>query len=94
MATHQAVGGVCRGFPGLEEYATERDLYLYPPTNASAGATSSFASFVSAVNATLADLSVVPSLADMLKNSRLTEIDVSDPKALSLSSDTLDVRFR
>jgi hypothetical protein len=89
-------GGVCRGFPGLEEYATERDLYLYPPTNAATGATPEFAAFVAAVNATLADLASVPSLSDMLKNAdgvKMTEVDLSDPNALSLTSDSLALRF-
>jgi hypothetical protein len=85
--------GDLMGYPGLTEYSTERDQYIYPrPAHPSAS--TGFKSFVSLVNTTLEELMAVPSVGEMLKSSPdLEEIDVTDPTALALENSLMSLKF-
>ena len=83
----------CTGYPGLTEYATDRDSYVYPRP-ARAGASSGFKDFIAVVNETLEQLSTVPSVTAMLKSSPgLKAIDPTDPTALILQNEQLSLKF-
>jgi hypothetical protein len=49
------------GYPGIKEYSTDRDRYIYPPP-APVSASPGFKAFIALVNTTLAELIEVPSL--------------------------------
>jgi hypothetical protein len=86
-------GVECTGYPGLAEYAIDRDSYVYPQP-ARTGASDGFKAFIAAVNETLKQLSTVPSVAAMLKSSPgLKAIDPTDPTALVLENEQLSLKF-
>ena len=80
--------GHCSGYAGWEEYATERDSFLYPVPGDSAG----YQAFAAAVNHTIEQLSKVPTVEDLVAaHPGLKE--QPDLAALSLSNDALQLKF-
>lgn len=96
--------GDCDGYDGLAEFARERNSFLYPLPAGSPGInamakegtdTDDYASFAEQVNKTIAELSVVPSLASLLAGhtEKLQPVDTSDSSALSLQTSRLHLQF-
>ena len=83
---HPVMNDVSTGYPGLTEYSTDRDRYLYPRPPPD-GASAAFKDFVALVNLTLAELKVVPALNPKgLEQADLTQ-------ALTLENSQLKLEF-
>lgn len=93
-------GGNCDGYDGLAEFARERNSFLYPlpavpGTNAIDKSAGDYVAFAEQVNKTIADLSVVPSIASLIAGhtDRLLPLDISDPSSLTLQTSRLRLEF-
>ena len=83
--------GICTGYDGLEEFARERDTFLYPLDEKDGKGSEQYKAFAAQANRTLTELAIVPALASRL--TVLKEVDISDPTALQLKSDGVAVGF-
>jgi|EP01047_Picozoa_sp_COSAG01_P053886 hypothetical protein len=77
-------GGVCAGYDGLEEFARERDGFLWPLRARDGEGSAEYRAFAAEVNRTLLELQAVPKVATRLAG--LKPVDISDPAALQLKS--------
>ena len=85
--------GHCTGYDGLEEFARERDSFLWPLPARDGKGSPQYAAFAAEVNRTLSELAVVPSLASRLSHGGLKPVDIRDAAALALETETLSLKF-